>query len=156
MVRSGFILRSVIVEGWPGLEVKAYESTKEGNLRKILRMERLAKDVMICIFDGEFEELELREPAEAMHFGADLDKGKFSKTLRSTGHKLPLGTQLDVRVDDMPFRDSDSRTVNVEKLVDAIKSKLNDAGELGAYFSSAEFAVEMIESAQEGVFDNDK
>lgn len=155
VMRTGFILRSVIVQGWPGLEVKAYESKKEMNLLKILRMERLAKDVLICIFDGEFEEVELREPAEAMHFGTDLDEGKFSKILRSVGVVKPVGTQLTVSVDDIPFRESDSRTLDINKLVDSIKSKLNEADELGKYFSSAEFAVEMIESAQEGIFDND-
>ncbi len=152
-VKTGFILRSLIVEGWPGLEVNAYKSKQESSLCTILRMERLAKDVMLCIFDGEFEELELREPAEAMHFGVDFDDGKFLKKLRSLGVKSPLGTQWDVSV-NIPFRDADNRTLNVNKLVDAIKSKLKDAGEYGGNFYSPEFAVEMIESAQKGVFDN--
>ena len=153
--KTGFILRSVVVEGWPGLEIKAFPSETGDSPCQPLRLERLAKDVMLGIFDGTVNRLELREPAEAMHFGADLEEGVFSKTLRSTGVKLPLGTQLEVRVDKVPFRTSDSRTVDVTRLVSDIKSKLDKAGELGPEFSAAEFALEMIESAQEGVFHND-
>lgn len=153
-VKTGFILRSLIVEGWPGLEVNAYKYKKDRSLCTILRMERLAKDVMLCVFEGEFEELELREPAEAMHFGFDFDDGKFSKKLRSLGNKSPLGTQLDASVENIPFRDVDNRTLNLKKMVDTISSKLKEAGEYKDNFYSPEFAVEMIESAQKGVFDN--
>ncbi|MCK5125641.1 MAG: hypothetical protein KAR42_05255 [candidate division Zixibacteria bacterium] len=154
-VRAGFILRSEIVEGWPGLEVKAYAMDDEKNMLTLLRMERLAKDVMICIFDGEFKRVELRQPAEAMHFGLDIEKGQFSKSLRSTGVSRPLGTILDVELDAIPFRTADRRTVNIEKLVEDMKTKLGKVGELGDYFTSAEFAVVMVESAQEGVFHNE-
>ncbi len=154
-VRAGFILRSEIVEGWPGLEVKAYKKDDEQTMITLLRMERLSKDVMICIFDDEFKRVELRQPAEAMHFGLDIKKGQFSKSLRSTGVSKLLGKKLDVELDAIPFRTADRRTVNIEKLVEDMKTELYKVGELGKSFTSAEFAIVMVESAQEGVFHNE-
>jgi hypothetical protein len=156
-LRTGFLLRSVIVEGWPGLEVKAYSDIKEdANILPILRMERLAKDVLMCIFDGEFHKLELTEPAETMHFGADLDNGKFTKLLRGLGvNHVGLGVEMPDVIVDVPIKDTDSRTLDVIKMVENMKAALQKKGELGQYLSSAEFAVEMIESAQMGVFENE-
>lgn len=155
-VKTGFLLRSAIVEGWPGLEVKAYTTTEdETNFLTILRMERLAKDVLLCIFDGEFQEVEIREPAETMHFGANLESCKFTKMLRGLGVKeVGLGVEISDVIVDVPTKES-SRTLDVLKTVENIKNALQKKGELGEYFSSAEFAVEMVESAQMGVFRNE-
>lgn len=152
-LRTGFLLRSAIVEGWPGLEVAAKQSDEKE--LPILRMERLSKDVLLCIFKGEFQQLELKEPAEAMHFGVDLNKGNFSKALRGLGvGKIKLGAETQYEI-DVPTRVTASRTLDVLTMVDKIKCALHDHGELGKYFSSAEFAVEMVESGQTGVFKNE-
>lgn len=154
-LRTGFLLRSAIVEGWPGLEVVAKQSDEKE--LPILRMERLSKDVLLCIFKGEFQKLELKEPAEAMHFGVDLNNGIFSKKLRGLGAgNIELGAEMqDAIVENVPTRATASRTLDVLTMVDKIKCALHDHGELGKYFSSAEFAVEMVESGQTGVFKNE-
>ncbi len=68
-VYSGFLLRSAVVSGWPGLEVEAYAANSPESL-PICRFERLSRDVMLCIFSGLFEKLYLHEPSEGIQFGA--------------------------------------------------------------------------------------
>ena len=155
-IRTGFLLRSAIVEGWPGIEVMAYSIQDKKKPLSILRMEHLSKDVLLCIFEGEFQKLELREPAETMHFGVDLGDGKFTKKLRGLGvNKVGLGIEIPDVFVDVPTKNTDSRTLDVLKTIENIKSELQAHGEFGKHLSSAEFAVEMVENAQMGEFLNE-
>ncbi len=153
-IKTGFLLRSALVEGWPGLEVKAFKAIGGEDCLPILRMERLSDHVLLGIFDGEFQELEIREPAETMHFGADVDDGRYTKMLRGLGvNKVPLGVEMPDSIVAVPV-DQTTRKLDVLKMVENIKTALANKGECGNYFSSAEFAVEMVESAEMGVFKN--
>ena len=61
---SGFVLRSAAVSGWPGLHVRAFKvEPNRGRQRplparttrtgmRLLRLERLAPAVLLCLFDG--------------------------------------------------------------------------------------------------------
>ncbi|HWF77863.1 MAG TPA: hypothetical protein VN694_11885, partial [Caulobacteraceae bacterium] len=67
---SGFLIRSEVVKGWPGLEVNGYAA--DGTLLDIVRFERLAPTVLLCLFekDGKtLSQLDVHEPAEGLHFG---------------------------------------------------------------------------------------
>lgn len=67
---SGFLVRSELVKGWPGLEVNGYAA--DGTLLDIVRFERLAPTVLLCLFekDGKtLAQLDIHEPAEGLHFG---------------------------------------------------------------------------------------
>lgn len=69
---TGFLMRSELVRHWNGIEVKGYARLQKGNMEEelsILRMEKLEEQVLLCIFDGTVERVELLEPAEALHFG---------------------------------------------------------------------------------------
>jgi len=68
---TGFLLRSAMVAGWPGLKIKA--SIKTGEEIKLARIDRLSEDVLLCLFDGVPDEVELCEPEEQFHFGTDKD-----------------------------------------------------------------------------------
>jgi hypothetical protein len=74
---EGFLLRSPVVQGWPGLEMEA--TGTGGKTVKPLRIDRLAPDIMLCIFGGPLEKIEIRQPPEGMHFGATVDGGKYRK-----------------------------------------------------------------------------
>ena len=151
--RTGFLLRSSLVEGWPGLVVTAFNDQTP---LTVLRMERLAKDVLLCIFDGNFNKLEIQEPKESLHLGADEGSaGKYTKELRGLGiGKTAAGEVIAGIKIDVPVRDNGLRVVDVSKLVDNLKQGLKAKGELGDNFTSAELALEMVESARMGVFDN--
>jgi hypothetical protein len=71
---AGFILRSPVVSGWPGLEVRAWSSADSVNPMKPLRLDRLAPDVLIGIFPDVPVRLEFNEPSEGLVFGVE-DEG---------------------------------------------------------------------------------
>jgi hypothetical protein len=73
---TGFLLRSTIVAGWRGLEIQAYAGTEEpdadgSSARQplpLLRLERLANDVLFGLVEGLLKQLVITQPAEHLHF----------------------------------------------------------------------------------------
>jgi hypothetical protein len=63
---SGFLLRSRMVTAYPGLEIRVLGQT--GDALEKLRMERLAPDIVLCLFDGEMKSAEFIEPSEGVRF----------------------------------------------------------------------------------------
>jgi hypothetical protein len=183
---TGFLLRSAVVEGWRGLEVMAYQmnaaekakwerkelSWKERlKLRegfpslKALRIEQLAPDVMLGIFNGIIGQLVIRQPQEGLHFGLTPEKGSYSKTLRELGNANPakagqnLPPVITLSENGLMRDPKGKRVVDIASLADRMKKKLGDLKQLGKeelsgkeMFTSAEFAVEMIEVAGEYTF----
>ncbi|MEN6331676.1 MAG: hypothetical protein ABFD57_06790 [Smithella sp.] len=129
-----------------------------------LRIEQLSKDVMLGIFNGIIAELVIRQPQEGLHFGVTRETGALSctKALRELGYKNPkeVGTLL-VDKDDkelilpIPMRDQGEKpkypgVINIAKTAAAMKEILLNKDELKeGKFTSAEFAVELIEAAGE-------
>jgi len=72
---AGFVVRSAGIAGWPGLEVRAWSATPEGNKpMKPLRLDRVAPSVLIAIFPDLPVRVELNEPSEGLVFGME-DQG---------------------------------------------------------------------------------
>jgi hypothetical protein len=72
---TGFLLRSQILQAWPGLEVKAYLTAGAGasETRRelaVLRLDRVAPDILLGLVDGELTELRITQPPEGLHFEA--------------------------------------------------------------------------------------
>jgi hypothetical protein len=63
---SGFLLRSALVAGWPHLDVRAYRDSLKLTL---LRLERLSTSVLIALFAGVPDRVELEEPHHGVQFG---------------------------------------------------------------------------------------
>ncbi len=77
---TGFLLRSHVVEGWPRLQVEGYDSLPAdvntlsmGTPLPMLRMERLAPDILLCLFTGSLQTIDLHEVPETVHFGLGYD-----------------------------------------------------------------------------------
>ncbi|HKN82268.1 MAG TPA: hypothetical protein VJW17_02475 [Pyrinomonadaceae bacterium] len=68
---SGLLLRSAVVSGWPNLAVRPYLNNQQ--LLKILRMDHLSPNVLLCIFWGVPDYVEISEPQEGFAFGVDDD-----------------------------------------------------------------------------------
>ena len=70
---TGLLMRSSVVAGWPGLLVDAYGQAPEGAVRgpqlDVARMERLAPDLLLCLFSGAAARVELHQKPETLHFG---------------------------------------------------------------------------------------
>ncbi|MFB6456394.1 hypothetical protein ACE38W_14070 [Chitinophaga sp. Hz27] len=94
---TGLIFRSVVVAGWPGLEI---EATNNGTPVKILRMDRLSDNTLLCIWDGIPDKVNFIEPSEGLHFGItrDANATNFTIALRGLGYPTdnpyPAGVQL--------------------------------------------------------------
>ena len=163
-------LRDQTTEKLKALFQSAGVSTQEALLKllvelamplKPLRIEQLSKDVMLGLFNGIIDQLVIRQPQEGLHFGLTKQGESYTKTLRELGYKNPAtaGEALNEKVMDLSsgdlMRDTGRKVVNVQKLADRMKQELSSLGQLKPdplipnNFTSAEFAVEMIEAAGE-------
>jgi hypothetical protein len=94
---SGFIFRSQVVSGWPGIEVNGYKGETQLN---ILRMDRLSPNVLLCLFYDVPDRVDFIEPAEGLHFGISRESGanEFTVSLRGLGFPAskpyPAGEQI--------------------------------------------------------------
>lgn len=65
---SGCLLRSQVITGWPGLEVQAFSTVRREAPLELLRMEKVAPGILLCIFRGALRQLDLIEPPEGLCF----------------------------------------------------------------------------------------
>lgn len=63
-LRTGLLLRSALVTGWPGLTVQA-----DGGGTALLRLDRLSDSVLLALFDGAPAKVSIGEPWHGLHFG---------------------------------------------------------------------------------------
>jgi hypothetical protein len=105
---TGFLLRSGLVSGLKGLEVtaqglEAYDSEeKDKRTLSILRMEKIADDMLFCLCEGVVTEVVITQPEESLHFGMN--------------HKVVAGKDVYYKLIDeketvVPFRNK--RTLNI-------------------------------------------
>ncbi len=158
---SGLLLRSALVSGWSNLSLRPYVKDSAGNYRlgKILRMEQLSPNVLLCIFDGVPDYLEISEPSESFAFGLN-DDGEIA--LRNTvapkssgdaalGSKLSGNPMFKIRDltsrEKLFMRSPASRVLNISSetgdgLIEKLKVVLGNAESI----SPSDFAVQMIKS----------
>ena len=124
---SGFILRSRMVSGWPGLHVRGYGldnlaanppikddevgEEHDTSLRRLrlLRMERLAPAVLLVLFDGVPSVVHIEEPRVGIQFGVEEEGMELAGSVRLTLDRIrPLDVAAGVR-----FNDPLTRTVLV-------------------------------------------
>ena len=67
---TGFLMRSSVVAGWPGLVVDAYGPGEgRGSQLDVHRIDRLGTDVLLCLFSGAAARFEVHLKPEMLHFG---------------------------------------------------------------------------------------
>lgn len=145
---TGFLLRSSAVRAFPGLEVAGYDAQQTA--LPIRRLEHLSEDILLCLFAGPLDVLELHNPAEGLHFGLDLhETGDLTKTLKSMNTTDPekngakiAGSAIDISAD---FYRNDKNVLKMEMLQRVISDKLKELGQPVETFTSSEFALQMIE-----------
>lgn len=139
---TGFLLRSDIVSGWPGLLVDGCDAAlKPLNL---LRMDRLSDNVLLCLFEGDIFSAEIHQRPETLHFGLDRDGDQFKKILKDGD-----GVEKEYLVlEPIPWRDQSRNILDIYAM----------AGDIQAIsglqsFTSAEFALQMIEGVERMAFE---
>jgi hypothetical protein len=167
-IYAGFLMRSALVSGWPGLEVQAKAAAEgsgvgtkcTGDDAQLVRMDRLAPDVLLCLFDRSFGCVNIHEPKEGINFGAklELEPTRYSKQLRGLGiNGYTIAEFIEGAVVPVPLRSADSRVVSVDDLRKSMAAKLRSLNppawtESDAKFTSAQFSLQMIEGASQQIF----
>ncbi|WP_405110614.1 hypothetical protein OG559_30810 [Micromonospora sp. NBC_01405] len=158
--RTGLLLRSAVVAGWPGLAVEASAS---GRPVPLLRLDRLSDTVLVALFDSVPDTVTLTEPWHGLHFGFGDGGGEGNGQGGGGGLVLrrPDGTELNARFPaaGQPglhaafTRPGDPSVLRVRDLADALQARL---GKLlpGTTVSMgpALFATELLASAHQLTF----
>lgn len=81
---SGFLLRSAAVADWPGMQVNGYADPQAATpALPIVRLERLAPTILLALFAGTIQRVDLTEPGQHLYFGVIPLPGGLSVALRS-------------------------------------------------------------------------
>ncbi|MGB6161943.1 MAG: hypothetical protein WCF33_01055 [Pseudonocardiaceae bacterium] len=135
--RTGALIRSELIAGYPSLIVKAY-SAQDTPLDAI-RMERLSSTILLCLFDGVLARLDLQQQPGTQHFAVEpTTSGQFTKSLRVPGTTPTVG----------PLPLGPRGTLPITELTRKIADALHITGPL----SVADFAAQMIETADRITF----
>jgi hypothetical protein len=138
---TGFLLRSDVVAGWPSLQVDGYDKAAPDDQQSklpVLRMDRVSKNVLICLFAGIVQTVDIHQRPEALHFGLDRPPEAGSPALYKKELRNDDGTPGDQSITvEVPWRERERRVVNITCL--AQKGNIDDA---------AHFAVSMIEGVE--------
>ncbi|MGD2086877.1 MAG: hypothetical protein PVH61_11910 [Candidatus Aminicenantes bacterium] len=167
----GFLLRSPVVSAFPGLEVTAFKDKvkdnngdfKGENPIDICRMDRLAPDVMLCIFNGVPALVQINEPPEGLAFGTQESKfqlrglgqeGNDGQVQWKAGEQITKDQQhLQVEV---PYRDNSpgTRVVDLNALQQTLQNQLeeNNARKADSHFGPADFALQLIRLPEQKKF----
>lgn len=150
---SGLLLRSDVVAGWPGLLVDAYDRIIAGDefapdceKLKLLRMDRLSANVLLCLFEGEVKTVDIHQKPEGLHFGLDVpdtpdspDTSEFYKDLRDeNGEKSGK-----IPAECFPWKNECKRVIDISSLVCKIGCEVSENT-----FTAAQFAFQMIEGVE--------
>jgi hypothetical protein len=175
-IRTGFILRSAVVTGWPGLEVRAFADLRGEQGIDLLRLERLAPDVMICIISGERgvpARIDIDEPSEGLQFGViqislsqEGENPNRAIAPRWPGFTQPERTGVVITTDRRQWvppvmrkkQGQDTRVLDVLALRANLKSKLVELGAMNVSeeLKSADFALQMVKSPEQQQFLGDQ
>jgi hypothetical protein len=167
---TGFVLRSRLVAGWPGLHVRAYATDTLPDDRtipdmdtspdrvRLLRMERLAPAVLLVLFDGVPAVVHIEEPRSGIQFGVRLDNvaDPTQQTAVLTVRDVtkpndgPLKVGNQVVTVPVPFRPGSPGVINMKRLNEDLLAI--EAANMGDTIDSAEFAMQMLRFPLRQVF----
>ncbi|GKQ34617.1 hypothetical protein [Streptomyces sp. A012304] len=78
--RAGVLMRSRLARDWPGLIV---EAARDGAPVALVRRDRLAPDVLLCLFDEVPETVTISEPHQDLYVGVSHTQGRYLVELRA-------------------------------------------------------------------------
>ena len=154
---SGFLLRSQAVSGWPALHVRAFGADPVGDDGDpvpddapqrigLLRLERLAPAVLLCLFDGVPQVVHVEEPWSGIQFGVNL-AATGPQVTASVPPRAAAGNQpIPGPAVGVPFRAGPSGVVDVA----ALTQRLSTA--VGSTLDSADLAAQLIRLPVRQVF----
>ncbi|HYH64732.1 MAG TPA: hypothetical protein VD866_08575 [Urbifossiella sp.] len=159
--RSGVLLRSAVVSGWPGLLVDAADTA--GVPCPPVRVARLSPSVLLAVFEGRLDSVSLHLQPELLHFGFDRGGAAGTpaglyKVLRGADGVETTGTAT-IQVTPIPWRQppgapAASRVVAAAAMASAMATAFpaGNSPFQAAAPNPAEFALQMIEGVPRVTF----
>ena len=152
-------ISSRLFSGWPGLEVTAYDT--QNNVLPVVRVDRLAPTILFFWAEGIIDHVNIHEPPEGLHFGVDVLGGKMLRYV-TVPSNTPPGTVPGMEIPDssQPIGQRGKNVIKIDPLAATLKKALqnykanNNSDGSPRQFSSAEFALQMIEGSQSVIFKN--
>jgi hypothetical protein len=123
---SGFLLRSAAVADWPGMQVNGYADPQAATpALPIVRLEHLSPTILLALFAGMIQRVDLTEPGQHLYFGVVPLSGGLSVPLRSV-EPATAGAQLagDPTVTVSCRPDPDRTVLDVTATVAAVEQGL--------------------------------
>jgi hypothetical protein len=151
---TGFLVRSQVVSGWPRLNVAAWADAERTRRLGAIRIARVDRDVLLCLFDGTAARVAIRESPEQLHCGVEVRADRLVTPLRQVAGPAPgREYESDPRGGppeaSIPAR-ADGRTLRVADAAAAIAAKLKaDFADAPSQFTSAELAIELVKGVVE-------
>ncbi|MEH6814877.1 MAG: hypothetical protein V7677_20270, partial [Motiliproteus sp.] len=112
----------------------------------LLRQERLGNDVLLCLFQGNIQRVDVHLKPETLHFGLKRETdGSFSKELKGEKGE-ETGIELHSREMDNFWKTEESKSVGGGTLnVENIAARIEKTLPTGVSSNSARFALQMME-----------
>jgi hypothetical protein len=165
---TGFLLRSRMVSGWPGLHVRGYaldnlrlappvNDDKVGDAQdapmhrlRTLRLERLAPAVLLALFDGVPQVVHVEEPRAGIQFGVDESDSRGRARAQVRLRSATTGEHFSPdRIVQVPFRRGAPGVLHMAALS---RRMIAASPELGPALDAAEFALQMLQFPYRTVF----
>jgi hypothetical protein len=146
---SGFLLRSAVLTGWPGLRISAFADVGGTQPLQLLRGDRLAPTLLLSLYQGILARVDFQEPSEALHFGLDGTGPAWQKNLRyANGGPGTVGEfKPGATVPQVPMRPGG--VLRAADLATAMKPDVWTQGTTDPPdFTAAEFGLEMVEGGE--------
>ena len=144
---AGVLLRSSVVSGWPGLEIKAFATADRGAPIDPVRIDPIGDDVLLALFPRVPAWIEIEEPKESLAFGVD-DASNVS--LRWINGRDIGKVIRPVALAPQYLRAS--RVINIDMWQKFLATQIAPAAPWGA----AAFALQMVRAPLRMIFQNGK
>lgn len=160
---AGLLLRSAVVSGWPGLEVKACADSNgatPSNPIPLLRMDRLAPDVLLCLFSEVPAWIEIDEPKEGLAFGVEDPPGGTGspvvnlRYLDDSGNDIGVTSGTLVTLTSSYLRDEATSVLDVAAWQAQILTAYQGLNRPAPVWGPAAFAIQMVRAPEQMIFQN--
>lgn len=134
---SGMLIRSSIVANYKGLEIAAFDNNDKWETVNPLRIERLASNILLVVFDSVPGLIEIKAPSENRILAIVNNE----IPLRQLDNEIGKITQNRFKMDDSHFRNTEKRVLNVTALQQAMAKQLGKT-----QLSPSEFGIQLMQS----------
>lgn len=117
---TGFIMRSQLVSSWKGIKIYAKDPSRKW-MDTPLRIEKLADDILLCVFSGKCSRVVIMQPPEGLHFA--VDKNEEHEQIKYL-KRLPDGDLSKEEFILIDTRNKDQRTLNLAVIAHAMEKEI--------------------------------